>query len=597
MKKHTILAFSLALFAVSAISPSFQFSSHVFALEVSEQTKEKTDTIADPGAGRLGGHIGDAWYQNSSESSSGNSGNTLKPQDAARTTVSPFDNKTYAHPSKFNGYAIKNGIDISKYQGSIDWEQAKAAGVEFAFVRVGYRGYGISGTLAKDVLFRENLEGAANAGIPCGVYFFSQAISPEEAREEAIFLIEQISGFDISLPMVLDYEFASSGSGNTGRLYQAKLSKEEATQVCLAFCETVRSRGYKAMVYANPDMLNNHLYPEQISASGNTIWLTNYTTQTTYDGDYDFWQYSSKGRVNGINNGSTNLVDCNFWYQKSGSDDSKEDNEGNSGGNNNITSDPNATPEPNIDIEAPISFSQDAIRLSKNETFALKEILDGASGSITYRSSDPFVATVTADGIITASAAGETEITASTVSGKQAICTVTVQESLEDYKISLLKKKYTYTGKVIQPKLTVSNDDQELILGSDFEMKLESNQEIGTASGTITGTRYYSGTLYFTFQIVPKKVAGFSKASSTASSIKLKWKKHKQADGYVIYRSNAKNGSYKKVKTLTKNTVVSWTRKKNKTEKNSYYKIRAYKTVDGTRYYSSYSTILSDKSF
>lgn len=214
-----------------------------------------------------------------------------------------FTEETYVHNDKFSGATIRNGIDVSYYQGDIDWEAVKNSGVEFVFIRVGYRGYG-SGGLYEDPRAKEYLKGATEAGLKVGAYIFSQAITPEEAKEEAAFVISMISGYDIAMPIVMDFEYVS---GDLGRLEEAQLTVQEATAVVNAFGEYAAAAGYTPMIYANKSMLENSLNADQIPYK---IWLANYTTKTTYAGNYDFWQYSSDGVVDGI----SGRVDCDFWY-------------------------------------------------------------------------------------------------------------------------------------------------------------------------------------------------------------------------------------------------------------------------------------------
>ena len=215
----------------------------------------------------------------------------------------------YIHNDRYNsGYDIINGIDVSRYNGNINWSQVKASGIEYAMIRVGFRGYGSTGSLNEDSMFRQNIEGALNAGLKVGVYFFSQAITRTEAREEANYVLSRISGYDISLPVVIDFEYAS---GNIGRLYEADLSRDYATQICKAFCRTVEAEGYTGMVYANKSMLETNLYADDIS-SDYKVWLAHYTTRTGYAGEYYAWQYTSSGRIDGISGN----VDCNFFYEK-----------------------------------------------------------------------------------------------------------------------------------------------------------------------------------------------------------------------------------------------------------------------------------------
>ena len=209
------------------------------------------------------------------------------------------------HDSKFNGTTKRSGVDVSKWQGDIDWNQVKAAGIEYAIIRVGYRGAS-SGALAKDNKAIQNIQGAKAAGLKVGVYIFSQAINIGEAQEEADYAINQISGYSLDLPVVIDYEYAS---GNSGRLYDAHLSVEAATSIVNAFCERVQNRGYYGMVYANKSMLEHQLNASDIS-SKYAVWLANYTNHTTYGGNYRFWQYTSTGSVPGISGN----VDMDVWY-------------------------------------------------------------------------------------------------------------------------------------------------------------------------------------------------------------------------------------------------------------------------------------------
>ena len=260
-------------------------------------------TNDDPGAGRLSGSdIPAAFYESSPISNDTTEEGIRRFGDAS--TKSPYTKKTYTHRSDLVDRPITHGIDVSQYQKNIDWQKVKADGIKYAIIRVGYRG-STQGTLNEDPYFRQNIQGALAAGIEVGVYIFSQATTKKEAVEEANYLLERIKDYNITFPVVLDYEFTSG----SGRLEEAKLSKEKATNVCLAFCETVQAAGYTPMVYANPDMLNNHLNPENISDKY-LIWLANYTTATSYTGKYDYWQYSSDGTVDGIEG----RVDMNFFY-------------------------------------------------------------------------------------------------------------------------------------------------------------------------------------------------------------------------------------------------------------------------------------------
>jgi GH25 family lysozyme M1 (1,4-beta-N-acetylmuramidase) len=204
------------------------------------------------------------------------------------------------------GETLRKGIDVSAYQGNIDWKAVAASGIEFAIIRVGYRGYGAAGTLCNDSYFQANVKGALAAGLKVGVYIFSQAITIQEGIDEAQFVLDRISGYNISLPLFIDYEYAGTG---IGRLYNAHLSKAVATDICNAFVYTVQKAGYSGAVYAGRNFIWEQLNPSDISC----LWLAHYVyagNTTNYSGDYDFWQFSSSGAVDGI----SGKVDMDFWF-------------------------------------------------------------------------------------------------------------------------------------------------------------------------------------------------------------------------------------------------------------------------------------------
>lgn len=188
------------------------------------------------------------------------------------------------------------GIDVSKWQGNIDWSQASSA-VSFAIIRCGFRGS--SGNIAVDPKFAQNIQGAKANGVRVGVYFYSIAMNEAQAVEEASLAVQQVSQYGgVSLPIYIDMEDSR----------QLALSQAERDAIVMAFCRTVQNSGYSAGVYANKNWLTNHLSPS--SYGGISIWVAQYNTQCTYKGRYDIWQYSSKGSIPGI----AGNVDLNTSY-------------------------------------------------------------------------------------------------------------------------------------------------------------------------------------------------------------------------------------------------------------------------------------------
>jgi GH25 family lysozyme M1 (1,4-beta-N-acetylmuramidase) len=189
-------------------------------------------------------------------------------------------------------YAI--GVDVSAHQKEIDWEQVAASGVEFAIIRVGFRGYA-GGTINQDSCFEENVKGALSAGLDVGVYFFSQAVTVDEAIEEAEYTLNMIRPYNITYPVVFDWERQSASSSRT------KDTDEETVAACaVAFCETVKAAGYTPMFYASP----SKAYKMELGYLADyPFWLAHYTTNqaaSSYRYRYDVWQYSSTGSVPGI---------------------------------------------------------------------------------------------------------------------------------------------------------------------------------------------------------------------------------------------------------------------------------------------------------
>lgn len=185
------------------------------------------------------------------------------------------------------------GIDVSSHQGKIDWNLVAQDGVEFAIIRVGFRGYGSEGKLVVDEQFENNIKGAQAAGIKVGVYFFSQAINEAELLEEANLVLEKIAPYKLDCPVVYDVEKTSSA----GRMNE--ISVEERTNLTLLFCQTIENAGYKPMIYHNTEM--GALMIDIATLENYDKWYASYSDQMFYPYEYKIWQYSDKGKIQGIN--------------------------------------------------------------------------------------------------------------------------------------------------------------------------------------------------------------------------------------------------------------------------------------------------------
>lgn len=397
---------------------------------------------------------------------------------AAQKTVSMFNDKTYTHNSNFDGYKIKQGIDVSAHNETIDWKKVKAAGVDFAIIRIGYCGYtkkrhSYGNT---DAYFEKNINGAMDAGIDVGVYYYSQSLNTSEAKTEASFVLEKLGGRALDLPVFFDYEFAETDDGRLDTAWKNKeLNKTKMTNNALAFCEVIEKAGYEAGIYSNKDFLLNK-YNREALEEKYMIWLAHYdVTKTDYDGDYNIWQYTSKGTVDGANNGIAR-VDSNFMY---------------------------ISVSPEVDIS-----------------------------------------------------------------------------------------NQKYTGNEINPKIVVKYDGKTLEKDVDYTVSYENNIEIGTVTVIIKGIGDYENIIKprkESFKIVPQTVKNAEFSARTASSITVKWDENEQADGYNI--QVLKNGKWSSAGN-TEKTSFKVTGLSGATDYS--IKVRAYKTVDGTKYYGSYSNVVAD---
>ncbi len=195
------------------------------------------------------------------------------------------------------------GIDVSKYQGDIDWTAVKEDGIEYAFIRLGIRGYE-SGKIVLDEFYDDNMKGANSAGVKAGVYFFTQAVNVEEAKEEAEFVIQNLADYDVACPVVFDVERIAGGKGRADQI-----SKEERTAVTIAFCEAVKAAGYTPMIYGNVVCFTQLLDMTQLNDYEK--WYAFYDDYMYMPYDVSCWQYTEKGQVNGISNN----VDLNISFK------------------------------------------------------------------------------------------------------------------------------------------------------------------------------------------------------------------------------------------------------------------------------------------
>ncbi len=198
------------------------------------------------------------------------------------------------------------GIDVSVYQGEIDWDAVRDAGFEYVMMRCGNRGY-VTGLVVEDANFRANIKGALDAGLEVGVYFFSQALTPEEALEEANFVIDLLKDYDVTFPIAYDWEVVNDQDGDTART--AYIEPTDLTNNFLVFAKRLEDEGYTPVIYTNK---KTAVWKYDLARlTGYDLWLAEYNDTPSLPYKWTMWQYSSKGDVPGING----AVDLNICFR------------------------------------------------------------------------------------------------------------------------------------------------------------------------------------------------------------------------------------------------------------------------------------------
>lgn len=526
-------------------------------------------------------------------------------EDNSFTTDGDYTSATYYHRSDYEDYQLINGIDVSWWQAKnktttlLNWEEIHNAGIDFAFVRVGSRDSS-SGSIYEDTAADSHIQAALENDINIGLYIFSQALTEKEAREEANFVLNQIDKYDwdVTLPIVIDRE-----KGSYNRLTAGKLSKTKETAVCQAFADTIVEAGYQASVYASYSWIKSYINTDDLTDCG--IWIARYnntTTSNTKSGtayadvpyDYDFWQYSSTSRVDGY---SGNL-DTNFWYKDTsikttGLKATAESATGPITLSWSKAADDvagyrvyryDADQEKYVYLKSTKNRSYTDENVSSGKTYQYKVRCYWTIGGTNYYGNYSSVVSVTTppakvSGVSTA-VRSSTYLTLSwdKVSGASGYRIYKYNTSSKSYeKVTTISK-----GSTVSYKIT------GLTVATEYQFKVRAYKK------TDTGTLWGSSSSAYKDCTKPAQTKNL-KAATKSSAVTLTWSKVASAGGYRIYRYNSKTKKYEKIATVKGNKTFSYKNTKLKKGSTMKYKVRAYKTYNGTNYYGAYSEVVSIK--
>lgn len=482
------------------------------------------------------------------------------------------------HQNRFSGISKVYGIDVSYYQGNIDWKKVKNSGVEFVIIRVGYRGYGSAGTLVEDPKFKTYLDGATKAGLKVGVYFYTQAITTAEAKAEAKFVLDRIKGYSLQMPVYYDIE---SVDYDTGRLDSAGLSKAQKTALCTAFCDTIIKSGYSAGVYANYTWLNYYIDGAGLGRKY-PIWLAHYTSNTNYDQRMDMWQYSGSGTVSGI----SAYTDVNVWYSgKLPLYVSDLISVANTSTSNSFAWNgaPDATGYEVYQGTSPSDPNKKKIGDTKNTYFTNSNKSTGtmykymvraysdASGKRVYGDYSKVFTTCTLPANIS-------KISASARGTSVTISWDKVSKATDYIVEHYVNGAWKQVGTTSSLSYKVNGITQNGV--NMFRVKARRNY---------SGVYYNGGYTYVNAEVtdIPSTVTGIRSTSNTSTSNTITWNASKKAEGYEIYQWIGTTDSYKLIGTTTS---TKFTNSKKSSGTMYRYKVRAFNNVDGQRIEGAYSS-------
>ncbi|WP_419023131.1 GH25 family lysozyme [Emergencia sp.] len=444
------------------------------------------------------------------------------------------DSKTYSHNSKFDNCIILDGVDVSYHQGgSIDWNDVKRQGIDYAILRIGFTGQNSPFSRNSDSTFERNYTAAKEAGLMVGVYYYSCATSISEAQKEAQYVLQLLDGRDLDLPVVMDYEFQSGDTRLHNAFNKKTLSagRSWATSNALAFLKVINDGGYDPMIYASRGVLDINFnsstckFNVSLIDSKYKIWMASWDSFTSYARPYEHWQYTSSGSVNGI----SGRVDCNFWYYDNAAEKTKA-------GTTSIK-------------KADIKLGATSFKYNKNKKYPKVTVkyngttlTQGTDYKVNYIKN---VLAGTAYAMVTGKGKySNTQLVPFTISKANLADVATVSDVAD----------VTYSGKLKIPSVKVKHAGTTLKKNTDYTVSYSNNRNAGTASIKITGKRNYSGTITKTFKInkATPKFTGYIGYTRTPSRPDFKLNTKCDSGASLTYKSSDPS-----IATVSSNGTVS----------------------------------------
>ena len=506
---------------------------------------------------------------------------------ASSTMQSLYDETVIIHGAEKSGMKAVYGIDVSKHQGTIDWKKVKNAGIEFAIIRIGYSTLA-DGTPMLDPTYNYNIQAARAAGVKVGVYYYSQAINEEEAKKEVDFIIANLKGIRLDLPVVYDAE-CGTVNGKPGHLGAADLSKAEWTKVAIAFCEGIRAKGYEPMFYGSISKIISAIDYKTID-SRYKMWIARYrrvgdttpnqliTANYSYSGKYEFWQYSDHGRVDGINT----LVDLDLMYVPASSDwkGAVYYNSQKVGSGSGLVASATGS-SVKLQWKRAENATSYLVYRSENYTKSFQKIAEVSATTYTDANrvkNKEYFYHIVPRGYINGSV-----VSGDASSMVRTYCAGTAIGNLQTKSAAYLRKEAsTASAKVYTIPKNATLLSYCETKGTDGRVWFKVRYTRGKSSYV----GYIHGDLV---NLKVTAVSNFKNASYTQNTLTLAWNKVSGVSGYQIYKCDAQNGRYALIATVSGDSNVKYTVKGLSKNTLYYFQIRAYKTVGGKTGVSAFS--------
>ena len=492
--------------------------------------------------------------------------------------ISVNDTTGYVSASYIKLNPIEKGIDVSKWNGTIDWNKVKNSGIDYVIIRAGY------GTSTVDPYFTSHIKGASEAGLKIGIYWFSYATSVSKAQQEVNMCLQTINPYKdkISYPVFFDYEYASV---DYAKKLDISLSKNLASNMANTFLAGIENAGYISGVYTNKDFGDRYFYEDILYS--NNLWIAQYNSTCTYPRPYMMWQYSDKGTINGIGTTSSpKYFDVNYTLLKPTSsnieiDDRVDLSDASISKISNQIYTGNSI-KPNLTI----TLDQKILKENEDYTVSYSNNISIGTAKVTIEGIGNYKGSASTTFIINPRKVDNVSLVNKTTSSLS--FSWNKLDDVDGYKVYKYNEKtnnYNLIKTITNSSIT-NYTDENLTSSSVYKYKVKGYKSINSL--------YYYGDYsdVFTESTKVNNVTNLKLNSRNSNSLNISWNKIAGVDGYAIYKLDFSTNTYQKIATIYGDSTTNYTNRNLTSATNYYYKIKTFKNSNGINYYSNFSSTL-----